>query len=333
MNLKERADIQTAIPEWETYAGFIEYIKSKVQDRLSLSKDDVIWYDHIRTRWLSWNELLDISEPVSKYKRTWDANGYIWDTISWWVFNMLDIESGEKINTGQVRWRRVNVGAMKLYDIYSWAPLRLQQIVNRIFAPYIGMTRIIQLRQWKKNRYVSTDIYHKAGRPVNGYQIWSPKHIHTLLRTIYQYICCDSDHHDGHNMFEGLIFDLDFMWAQFLRYDSVSDSWSLWFSTISEEQKKEITEILYFFREYVTKSCYECIESLKKEEKDLWLLQWKKRKELWYIIAFLEFMLYRTKRLTAFAMIQWSEKKYRDHAYRNAFEIDMLLSLMYTEKK
>lgn len=312
----------------------IERIKVAVRDQLDISESETEacgeYYARMWNKNLAWDEIHDISDPVSQYKRTWTWGPYLWEQTTTGPFSVIDIESERPIDSKQMRGRMTIVEEMQLYDVNNKVSPALQLLINKIFAPYMPMVRLMHLKSWKHSRIVGTNAYHKAWRTVNACRIGAPKRVQDLLRIIYQYICCDSDHFSCHNMFQGIIFDFDDIGNINSHFISTWDTADFELSKINEIEKKELAEILFFFREYIIASCQDEIEILKNQSLTKKYFSYKKsEKERDKSIDFLNFMIHSSMNLSMGTIVLSGSKDFENSEVIAALEIDKILSSMY----
>jgi hypothetical protein len=131
-----------------------------------------------------------------------------------------------------------------------------------------------------------------------------------FLRLIYQFTAKDWDRREWHNLDNWIIFDHDYM----MRNESyIKDlDTSIFWSKFSHEQKIELSEILYFFREYIIKYCSEALEQEWLEEK---------------VILVYKSLIWQAKKLTAMNLWLWTLSEPKDIPIM--VEVDELLAEKY----
>jgi len=165
-------------------------------------------------------------------------------------FSLIDLETKAEINSIQVAWKEIPIWEQRFYSINDRIPVKLQLIINKLFAPYIWMTRLIQIRNKKENQVVSIDVNHKQAEHILGYKENTPENIKDLLRIIYQFIAMDNDRRAewNHNIENDIIYDFEWIWAHHFIDFTDKNNINL---TFKKNQYKEIAEIIYFFKTHI----------------------------------------------------------------------------------
>ena len=241
-----------------------------------INLNNIDFNNYVLNLHISQSKLHELWFNVEEYKkRPWKNNPYINTNINTdinteisWPFNLIDLYiKKEDCNDNlllwnQVRWKQITVWVQNFYTINNRKCVNLQLLINKLFAPFVWMTRLIKLKNDWKESTVSVDVNDKKAQEILWYKENTPQWIIDLLRIIYQFIAIDQDRNSCHNLIDNIIFDFDailWSWNDFKRFD---DNLNLKLNKLNQTKKEEVAKILYFFKAYIYQTSKEEIEKL-----------------------------------------------------------------------
>ena len=265
--------------ELENLKNYIEaYNINTQEDFEQFLYNSEIWEDFYKK--ISWEKILDLSKTVMKYKENSSSPNYSWkyDEIIW-PFSLIDLNLTKSDIVKwvkiweQKKWWKMNFLNQRFFSVnekIEWESKIIvnkesQLLVNRIFSPFLSMTRLIRLKNWKTT-VASIDVNHKEAEWILKHKEWVKNEILDFLRIIYQYITLDVDRNrwPKHNLENGIIFDFDYM---FYCNDFIEngDEVDFWLIKLTKEEKEDYSNILFFFKTYIVKYCIEEKEKITED--------------------------------------------------------------------
>jgi len=293
----------------------------------------------------TWEEIWKLGCKIfEKYKQNsnW-KNPYLNWHKTQGPFSMIDQQVEYLENSKQQREKKVEIWNQKFFTVNNVLNNMQQQlIVNRLFTPFLSMTRLLKLKdsnpqnfvdkikKWKtthidKQEYVrnsvivSSDITDPAAQDFMSFHESTPQIIQDIFRIIYQFIAKDRDRcprsdkypNRDHNIKNNIIYDFDLIdrWGfYYQRYDNITFEWI-------EDRIDEFAEILFFFKVYIGKIAHE-VKPSGQSKKD---------------IKFYNFIKEKEKDLSMQSIIMGMELD--DKILDTAREIDKKISELHNERK
>ena len=249
-------------------------IKGKLSYDLNIKN-----YDNPTNYNISWSEILEFMRKIWKEKLDW-INPYIKQKIEWpfnlinldlsktkvvdWIPYQIKSKSNTEIDWIQEKGKKIIIWKQYFYSVNNKEDnLPLQLAVNRLFAPFLWMTKLIKLKNWKEEVIVSIDVNDKNATNILWYEESTPETIKDLLRIIYQFIALDWDRKIEHNLENGIIFDFDFIMGDIFYFSSDNIN----FKNLGKFKQKS-SEIIYAFKVYLLKFSKEEINKLWKKTQE-----------------------------------------------------------------
>lgn len=259
-------------------------------------------------------------EELTKYRNPINSDTFI-DNLesSSQAFSILDIETSKKISWKQKKGKEITIWDMNFFHINNdkWITTEEQLLVNRIFAPYFPMTRLLKLKNWKVD-YVSINIEDKikewkdlSGKEVCWFKDSVPKEIKSLFRLLYQFLTWDFDRCSWQNLSrDWIVFDFDYIFNR-----KRNNIYHFKYIFEKHELHDEITKLLFIIKNYIHNYC---IEELKRYNNRLSsALDKNKQKDTKLKIKLLENILNKEKQLSMTNLVSFlliEDKKTLDYA-------------------
>ena len=213
-------------------------------------------------------------------------SSYLWNHEINGPFNLANLHNDdEEFDWRQLRGWKINIWDQKFFSVNDKNDsLKIQHIVNRVFSPYLPMTKLLNIHNGEKNVWASIDVHDEKAEQILKTIDWTPRRINDLLRIIYQFIVLDADRWNEEsetgnwkkNLENNIIFDFDYMLRGY--FFTWQDNLFLNLTELTVNQKNEIVDILCFFREYIKMFLSEesTRDNLTEREKVLFV-QWENK--------------------------------------------------------
>jgi len=215
-----------------------------------------------------WNkDLFKYGQEITKYRNNPKS---LYPTSH--PFSVPNIKSNIQEYGQRNIWVNIKGNEKMFYTTMGLVDPEVQLVINRLFSPYIWMTRLVRIQAPGKKLIASMDVNDEYSKDILWYKENTAQNIKDLLRIIYQFIAWDRDRNSEHNMENDIIYDFDRILSIF-KFTIETDSPDLDFD---REQYKEIAKIIYFFKSYMYQYAQEELRLLKEnntldnELEDIW---------------------------------------------------------------
>ena len=214
------------------------------------------------------------------------------------VFSIINQNSNSNINSNTRAWfLHEDMDWRSFYDVNNkneediWISKEKQLILNRIFAPFINSTNLIEItwnNWWKK--IVSIDVENKNFQDIDTIKNWwLNDNILMLQSLIYQFITLDSDrdlskNDETSNYIDKILIDFDRIWIDKKKnwnfYDLENENYKEKFN-LSDNDLEIIIDIITFFKWYIILLANEKLETNQKNAAMWKNLKYRAQKMNW----------------------------------------------------